>query len=383
MRHIVHLIGSLRLGGAEKVVSVLAQAFDKDQCEVYICAFTTGELEEECRCRGAKVIIMPFQWRHAVRWLFCFVKELKALHIDVLHTHLFTADFLGRIGGRMAGVPVVVSTIHAPSTWKRSRGLKDRLKLFADRLTANYFTDCLFSISKQVSDYQVRYGGIKPSKIKEISNPIVISRYRRNEIERDVIRASIGLKDNHKVITNVASLKPVKGQKYLIQALRDIVRNHPDVCLLLVGDGQDRDVLAKMASTLGVSENVHFLGNRIDVPAILSASDIFVMPSLSEGISMAILEAMAAELPVVATAVGGNPDIILDNVTGLLVAPANASYLAKALERMLNDHNFARSLGIQAKQFVKEHHDAEMIAHQLAITYRSIYHKKRCSMFGD
>lgn len=376
----MHFVGSLKLGGAEKVVSVLSQAFSKVNCEVYILAFASGALEAECLRGGAKIIIRPFRWRHSIQWLLYFVKELKQLKIDVLHTHLITADVLGRIGGRLAGIPVIVSTMHAPSTWKRSGRIKDRLKTIVDRMTANYLSDCLFSISKQVSDYQVRYGGINPTKIRVISNPIAVDRYQRNEVDRVAIRSVLGVEAHHTVITNVASLKPIKGQKYLLEALRGIVDHYRDVRVLLVGDGEDRGGLEELASALGVTEHVHFLGNRLDIPAILSASDIFAMPSLSEGISMSILEAMAAELPVIATAVGGNPDIILDKVTGLLVAPADNSAMATALGRVISDREFARSLGLRAKQFVNDHHDAGKIAGQLEHVYRSIYREKRGSI---
>lgn len=372
----MHCIGSLKLGGAEKVVSILAQAFNKDNCDIYIMAFETGELEKDCLLGGAKVIIRPFQWRNSLQWLYYFVKELKRLRIDVLHTHLFTADLLGRIGGRLANIPVVVSTIHAPSTWKRSNGLKDTVKMLADRFTANKLADSLFSISKHVSDYQIRYGGIKPSKMSVISNPIILAAYANKQSLRSEKRASLGLNDRHIVLMNVGSLKQVKGQKYLIAAMKMLADKHTNVRLLLAGNGEDRESLMRLADSLGVSEHLLFLGNRLDVPELLAASDIFVMPSLSEGISMAILEAMASELPIVATRVGGNPDIIEDGVTGLLVNPADAPMLASAVERLLDDAEYSRVLGRMARQYVKEHHDADMIAAQLETSYRALYKQK-------
>lgn len=373
---VLHLIGSLKLGGAEKVVSILARSFNKNSCDIYILAFATGELEKECLRSRANVIIRPFQWRNSMHWLYDFVKELKRLKIDVLHTHLFTADLLGRIGGRLAGVPIVVSTIHAPSTWKRSQRLKDRLRRLADRYTANHVCDALFSISEQVSAYQVKYGGIDPTKLSSISNPIMINEYEDKKLLRNDTRAILGLNADQKVIINVASLKPVKGQTYLLQALQIVKVRHPNIRLLLVGDGDDKDTLMRVADTLGIMDNVIFLGNRLDVPALLAATDLFVMPSLSEGISIAILEAMASELPIVATSVGGNPDIIKDGVTGILVEPADAAALATAIERLLNEGDYARTLAKSAKQYVKDHHDAEMIAGQLEASYRTLYQKK-------
>ena len=373
---VMHLIGSLKLGGAEKVVSILAQAFNKERCAIYVLAFETGDLEKECRRGGAKVIIMPFKWWNLLPWLYHFVKELRGLKIDVLHTHLFTTDLLGRIGGRLAGIPVVVSTIHAPSTWKKSDRLKDKIKVLMDRVTANYLCDSLFSISKKVSDFQVEHGRLRSSKMSIISNPIMIYEYEKNGKLRNITRASIGLDDEHKVLTNVASLKPVKGQKYLIEAMKKLEDKYPNIRLLLVGNGEDTTTLRRLTDSLDISANVLFLGNRLDVPELLAASDIFVMPSLSEGISVAILEAMASELPIVATSVGGNRDIIEDGVTGLLVNPADASMIAKAVERLLNDTEYSRLLGKRAKQYVKAHHDADTIAGQLENSYRALYQRK-------
>lgn len=373
---IMFLIGSLKLGGAEKVVSVLARSFDKERCRVYIMAFETGSLEAECCSSGAQVLINPFQWTRAPFWLYHFIREIRRLKIDVLHTHLFTADLLGRIGGRLAGIPVVVSTIHAPSTWKRSGRLKDRLRAFVDRVTANVLADALYSISKEVSEYQVRYGGIRQSKISLVSNPVVTSAFssRQHGVGK---RAELGLSDHHTVLTNVASLKKVKGQKYLIEALGMVVSKLPDVRLLLIGDGPDMEMLRHYAEQLNLSERILFLGNRLDVAELLAVSDIFVMSSLSEGISVAILEAMASGLPIVATAVGGNRDIIKDGATGLLVKSEDATQLANAVERLCRDTAFARLLGEQARRFVVEHHDAGRIALQLEESYRSLYRQKR------
>jgi glycosyltransferase involved in cell wall biosynthesis len=153
-----------------------------------------------------------------------------------------------------------------------------------------------------------------------------------------------------KVIGTVARLSPQKALHVLLEALPAVIREVPEVRVLIVGDGSERPRLEKLADRLGVASCVYFAGNRVDVPDQLLAMDVFVLPSLFEGLPLAILEAMAAGRPVVATAVDGVPEIVKDGVTGFLVSPGNPAQLARALVRLLRDPRTAARFGDAARQ---------------------------------
>jgi glycosyltransferase involved in cell wall biosynthesis len=368
--HVMHLIGSLRIGGAEKVVCSLIRGFSHTGTRSSVMALAGGPLKEELHSLGADVIIRPLNRAATPLWLLQTARELKCRSVDLLHTHLFTTDVLGRLAGRMAGVPGV-TTLHAPSTWKRSYRIKDRTKHHADRFTARYACDALVAISEEVKAFQVKVGGLPASKLHVIGNPVHTAMYGKDPVIRSRVRNLFGIQDNDIVILNVAGLKPIKGQEYLLQAFASLAQRRR-LKLLLAGDGKSRTRLETLRWSLGISENVTFCGARDDVPDILAAADVFVMSSLSEGISMAILEAMATGLPTVATAVGGNTDLIRHMQTGILAEPRDLASLAEGIAFILDNPAEACAMGRRAAQFVRERYDAPLIARKYENLYRSI-----------
>ena len=159
------------------------------------------------------------------------------------------------------------------------------------------------------------------------------------------LRTELGIRDEERIVAAVGSLYDVKGHKYLLEAVPSILRAHPSTVFLIAGRGEREAALRRQAQRLGIDARVQFLGFRPDVPALLAMCDVFVQPSLSEGLSIAILEAMGAARPVVTTRVGGNPELVVDGETGILVEPADARGLTSAVTRILSDPAEARRLG--------------------------------------
>jgi len=166
-----------------------------------------------------------------------------------------------------------------------------------------------------------------------------------------------------------------KGHKELLEAMAGLKERYP-VQALIVGGGRREDEIKVLAAGLGLAAQAHFLGQRQDVPDLLQAMDIFVLPSYSEGVSLALLEAMAAGLPVIATAVGGTPEVVTDGVTGLLIPPRDAAALAGALERLLGDPAGARQLGENARRHVREHFSLERLGREINEIYQELVTKK-------
>ncbi len=377
MLRVLHFIGSLRVGGAEKVVATLVTSTDRNRLRLCVLAFDGGLLERELSKEGIEVVIKPFKWFRLPFWMVATVRELRRRKVDVIHTHLFTADLLGRVVGRLAGIPVIVSTLHAPSTWKKSRSLKDRVKRYLDMVTANRINDGLIAISEEVKRYQVETGGMKESKIRVLTNPVSMSDFSKDLSCKRETRMALGLSEKDIVLINVGSLKPIKGQQYLIQAVAHLRDRHPDLKTIIVGDGYLRNDLERLCERLRVKERVLFVGLRQDIPRLLSVADIFVVSSLSEGISIAILEAMAMELPIVATDTGGNKELIRNKETGLLTIPADERDLANCIESLIRHPDSARQMAENAFEYVQSHHDSRRIADEIGTYYEELLHSKQ------
>lgn len=368
---VMHLIGSLRVGGAEKVVCSLIQGLRAtDTCSI-VMTMAGGPLERELQQLGVETIIRPFSWPTSIQWIRCVSQEIQQRQIDLLHTHLFTTDMLGRIAARRAGVPVI-TTLHAPSPWKRSRRLKPYVQRWADLISARHACDALVAISPEVRDFQIRYGGMPAGKMHVIGNPVHTEQFSANPLARERIRSHYGIEPAATVLINVASLRPIKGQEYLLHAFAHLAKERDDLKLLLLGDGPCRQALMALSTALGIARQVIFCGVCPDVAGHLSAADIFVMSSLSEGISMAILEAMASARPIVATSVGGNVDLIQNQENGLLVPSRNPEAMAEAIRRLMQTPVEAHNMGARAAQFVREHYDAPRIARAYTELYRAV-----------
>jgi glycosyltransferase involved in cell wall biosynthesis len=180
----------------------------------------------------------------------------------------------------------------------------------------------------------------------------------------------MGLELDPLYIGTVGNLRPVKNQILLLQAAHQVCATHPQVRVIIIGDGPLREQLACTAEALGIQKQVRFLGARADIPELLNALDIFVLPSLSEGLPMSVLEAMACGLPVVATRVGGLPEVVVHEHTGLLVASQDAQQLAAALNRLVQQEDTRLSLGRQGRTRVMKHFSVQ----RMVSTYESLYH---------
>lgn len=228
---VMHFVGSLRTGGAEKVVTTLLKNIDRERYQAYVMVFKNGALEAECRAAGCSPIVKPLKGIGPLRlfhlpfWLLSVRRELRRSKIDVLHTHLSTSDILGRIAARIAGVPVVISTFHSPAYWKQSKRPVIRLKQFADRVTANFLTDGMTAVSREVKEFQVGIGGIDGAKIRVIGNPVALANGNLSGEKKECRRRLGVVNENHTVFTNVANLRTVKGQKYLIRAFAELKKS--------------------------------------------------------------------------------------------------------------------------------------------------------------
>jgi len=333
---IMQYITPSQVGGAEVHVLTLAQRLVERGHQVKVICPRGRPLTAELASRGIPLItprttgkLDPVTLLRVARWL-------RRGHYDVMHTHLSTASLLGNLAGRLAGVPVV-STVHGFNTATAFRGCRH-----------------LIAVSQAVRDHLLEQG-IPEERVRVVLNGIAIPQPPQAETVEE-LRRGLQAPPGTLVLGTVARLRPEKGHRYLLEAVAELGTDSslPPLRVLFVGDGTEREALASLAAQLGLADRVHFAGFQREVPPYLAATDIFVLPSLKEGLSLATLEAMALARPVVASRVGGTPEVVEHGRTGLLVEPSHAKELAGAIGKLARSPQMARAMGQAGRQRVLE-----------------------------
>lgn len=344
--NVLHLIQGLEFGGLENITLSLLENLDKDIYTTSICCFDTlGNLTN--RING-NIKVHFLKRKHGIDYFYPFklARLLKKQQIQILHLHNSTAFFYGVIAGKLAGIPAIVYTEHARDVFPN---LKVRI---ADKLLS-FLTDRIIVVAEYLKENLIDYEKFDEHKISVIYNGIDPAEFN---IKTDHIkkRKELNLDGNSPVIGIVARLDPIKNHVFLIKAMKHVIGKFPKAVLLIVGDGPIHSELKSLVKHYMLDKNVRFLGTRTDVPEIMSVIDVFVLCSKSEGLSVTLLEAMAAGKPVVATSVGGNPELIEHDINGLLVESDDEEELSKALIELLTDKSKSLKLGEAAKKKIVE-----------------------------
>lgn len=341
---IIQLVEDLRIGGMERVVADIVSNLDRSRYDVSVwCLSGGGETADRIRSAGIDVVEQNIRSYYNPFNILKLARLFRASGPDIVHTHTYFTNTIGRLAGVFAGVRVLVTHVHSVYSQYKARNI------FIERFLSRY-TDRIITCSDAVKDFAVRVEGICPEKVITIYNGIDVSRFEKSARGR-AVRATFGVtEDSVSVLVTVASLGPRKGHADLLDAFSEVVRDHPDARLLFVGDGPLRKDLEEQARRLELGGRVIFAGARYDVPEILAASDVFVLPSVIEGLGIAAIEAMAAGLPVVATNTGGLPEVVKDGFSGLLVPVNDPVSLARAVNSILGDREKAKRMGEEGRK---------------------------------
>ncbi len=360
------LVESMEVAGAEQVVLALARGLDRRCYEPIVgCLTIEGPLATELRAAGVEVFALGKRAGPDVSVLLRLARRMRAAKIDVVHTHVWNADVWGRLAGWLARVPVLLTTAHSVDVWKRPRHLA------VDRALAGV-SRRLICVSEAVRAFYRDRAGVPERKLAVILNGIDLAPFDK-PFDAARVRSGLGLNGATAVLTVVARLLPEKGHRYFLDALALLRREFPSAVGLVVGNGGLRAELEAHASQLGLlGKGVHFRGERRDVPEILAASDVFVLPSsVREGLSISLLEAMAARRPAVVTDIGGNRETVEDGVSGRVVAPADASALAAACAELLRDGAYAERLGRAARERVERDFSVARMVRETSDLYQA------------
>jgi glycosyltransferase involved in cell wall biosynthesis len=332
------------VGGAEEMVLNLVRHLPARFEPAVCCIHEAGPIGEEIRRTGTPVSVLGLTpGLRRPRDIFGIAGHLRGAQPKIVHTFLLTASLYGRLAAILARVPIVIGTeVNIYEDKRPAHALAERLLMAG--------TDCMVVSAESVRDFYVRQVHAEPSKIDVIYNAVDFTQAKAT-MSRAEMRKTLGLPVAAQVAGIIARLTEQKGHRYLFDALA----SHPglaDVHLLVVGDGAQRGDLVRDVDAKGLSARVHFLGARRDLGNLLAAMDLFVLPSLWEGLPLSMVLAMGAGLPIVATRVAGIPEVVDDGRTGLLVEPRDSDALGVALARLLRDPELRRRIGEDAKAAV-------------------------------
>jgi glycosyltransferase involved in cell wall biosynthesis len=365
---VLFIIKPERSAGAEMVLVEAATRLNPHRYQV-LCGLLTPDVEGVIPLHLATVDFrMPglngWVW---LRFFFHLCWVIYRHRVDLVHVNSYVPGNYARLAAALMQVPLIVDHWHGFSRFNRKRRLICRC--------LGRFTDLSLTVSQGVRDYLIEEIGLDPARVRVVPNGVDLARIDAARPGPEV-RRYLGLPEDLPVIGLVGRLDHWgKGHKELFTAMAQLQERWP--CrALIVGGGRRLEEIKQAAAEAGLAGKVLFLGSRPDVPDLLRAMDIFVLPSYSEGVSLALLEAMAAGLPVIATAVGGTPEAVTEGVTGLLIPPQDAEALAGALERLLSDPTWGQKLGENARKMVAEKFSLERLGREINEIYGELVAKK-------
>jgi glycosyltransferase involved in cell wall biosynthesis len=379
---ILHVITRMEQGGAPRVLLDLMERLDP---RAFSQTLATGpapaglDLLPEVRRLPVRIreiggLVREISPVRDLPALFSLVGLIRREPFDIIHVHTSKAGFLGRLAARIAGHRQVVYSPHGDIFVGYFPKVTTLVYTSAERWAAHWCAHIVTLSDAGAREYLTRGIG-KPSQFVTVYNGIDL-RAVAGAADRLGARRELGWGKDDRAIVSVGRLVPVKGQDLLVSAAPAIIEGLAPrssvVRFLVVGDGPERENLARLARRLGVGDRFSFVGLRADVPRLLSAADLMVMPSRNEGLGMSMIEAMAASLPVVGARVGGIPEVVEDNVTGTLVPPDDPGALARACVEILSDHQRARAMGGAGRKRARELFAVEKSVEIMARLYRDM-----------
>jgi glycosyltransferase involved in cell wall biosynthesis len=360
---VIHIVEDLKVGGLEKVIASIATGLDTKKFDVEIwCLARGGAVAEWLKQKGVRVRIFSWRTYHNPLNIAKLAIKLRRSRVDIVHTHGYYAGTFGRIAAITMGISPLFAHVHTSDFTLSMRHCIIEKVL-------SFFTRKIICISQHVKGFVESQEGIRPEKTVLVYNGT--GRFFE-DAENDPLVGSEKLTDDDFVIVSVGSLVENKGHHILIEAVHMLCPERPAFRVLIAGDGPQRSVLQDYVDRCGLSATVVFVGVVKDVRQVLRAADIFVLPTVyREGLSLAVLEAMQHGLPVIASRVGGVPELVDDGVTGILVTPNDPRILARAIRTLADDKKLRCQMGESGKKKVDRSFRVERMIAQIESLYES------------
>jgi len=358
------------IGGGENYILTLAKHMPKLGYDLICTCFPGGEFEKVLKESGIESFPLNLSRKGNLSMAWAMAGFCRNNKIDIVHAHGATGALAARIASLIPGGIRPITTYHIAITnitdipfWKK--------KIFAlfDRSTS-VVDKKILSVSHAVKEIMIREAFFARDRISVLYSGIDVSRFK--DRQRGKVRKELCLPDQVTVMGIVARLSEEKGISYLLEAIPHVLKRYSNLHLLIAGDGPIKDKLKNLSVRMGLEQNVIFLGYRNDIPEFMTDFDLLVMPSLTEGFPLTLLEGMAAGLPIVATRVGGIPEIITDGIEGILIPPREPDALAKAIIRVLRDKESGKTMGLAARKKVEQEFSVEKMVAETEKVYQSL-----------
>jgi glycosyltransferase involved in cell wall biosynthesis len=370
------LIKGLGIGGAERLLELALPYLDNSSFEYEVAYLLPHKnaLVPAFEQAGVPVFCLNRTRAYDARVVPQLVRLFRERRVDLLHLHLPYTGILGRVASRLAPVRAVVYTEH--NLWERYHWLTSA----ANRLTFGY-NDAVIAVSDEVKhsiQSQYKFNGKLEGKPKlcTILNGVDTDQLLADSQDRHSVKPEFGIPDHHQLVVHVANFTPKKRHEDLIRAARLVIDQEPQVTFLLVGQGPLEPDIRAQVKNLNLAGNVVFAGFRTDAPRLIGAADVFVLPSQFEGLPIAMLEAMALGRPVIASRVGGVPEVISDGVDGLLIDPLSPGQLAEKILAVINCEDLREKLANNALLKVREHFGVKRMVSSTEALYRTVLTEK-------
>ena len=367
---ILDLRDTYEVGGPGKTILETYRAIDPNRFDLHLGVFLTRHETEQspfvsaARAAGLPVHFIRGYNQYDPRLIWRLAKLVETLDIDIVHAHEVKSDVVTYLASRVRRVPIV-TTLHG---WFGS-SLRHQMLVALDRLVARRF-DCVIAVSAAMQQQMVS-AGVPSSRLRLLRNAIVINRYRRTG-ERGFVKELLGREIPRPIISSIGRLSPEKGHADLVEAVARLIRRGYAMSLVLAGDGPCRRVLAQQIEAAGIAGSVHLAGYLTAPQRLLEDTDLMVLPSHTEGLPNVCLEALAMGVPVLATNVGGTPEVISEGETGRLVPPGSPVALATAIEAFLFDPAPWRVMAERGCRRVEAEFDFRARTRKLEDIYRQI-----------
>lgn len=373
-KRVLFVITGLGWGGAESQVIDLARGFQARGWNVMVATLLRhAPRRDVLRHAGIEVRTLGMKRGIPNPWaLFRLVRIVREFRPTVVHAHMVHANLLARLARLMVDMPVLITSAHSVHEGARWRYIAYRV---TDRLT-----DLTTNVSHAAVQSSIARGACSPDRIRFMPNGIDLDRFKPDESLRTTTRNVLNVTERF-VWVAIGRLEEPKDYPNMLRAFAQVVTHSNNPVLLIVGTGPLENELKSYAGTLGLTDAVRFLGTRTDIPALLSAADAFVMSSAWEGLPIVLLEAAASALPIVATNVGGNAQIVADGESGVIVEPRNSAALGKAMLRIMSlTDQERRNMGALGARMVRETYEISNVVMDWEALYTDILKQKGYAM---
>lgn len=377
---VLRIITRLNIGGPAIHVVLLTAGLDPSRYDSALVAGTESPWEGSmlgfAATKGVRPLLVPelgreISFKDDLVALFKLWRLVRQIRPHIVHTHMAKAGTVGRLAAVLGGVPAIFHTFHGHVFHSYFGRAKTRFIVSVERLLARR-TDRIITVGERQREEIARFHIAPSDKLVAIPLGLELDEFLRADQYRGELRRELGLPVDAPLIGIVARLVPIKAHEYFLRAAPGITQAVPGARFLIVGDGERRSELETMAADLGIADRTIFLGWRSDLVRVYADLDVVVLCSLNEGSPVALIEALAAGRPVVATDVGGVGDIVRHEETGLLVLPRDSAGLAAAVIRLLKDRQLATALGTSGRKCVYPRHSSARLVSDVTALYEEV-----------